>query len=92
MFFNDSRMHNNNFGNAILEGIMFQFILVGSLVIVSVLIADLSLFFDSLLFVVFVIGLNRIDDGVDVFGANIGIQFEYTEDTHGSYQVDPRFH
>ena len=44
--------------NAILEGIMFQFILVGSLVIVSVLIADLTLFLDSFLFVAFVMLLS----------------------------------
>ena len=44
--------------NAVLEGIMFQFILVGSVVIVSVLIADLSLFFDSILFVAFVMLLS----------------------------------
>ena len=48
------------YGNAILEGIMFQFILVGSLVIVSVLIADLSLFFEASLFVVFVMILSFI--------------------------------
>jgi hypothetical protein len=46
--------------NAVLEGIMFQFILVGSLVIVSVAIADLSLFFDSLLFVLFVMLLSFV--------------------------------
>ena len=37
---------------------MFQFILVGSLVIVSVLIADLTLFLDSFLFVAFVMLLS----------------------------------
>jgi hypothetical protein len=46
--------------NAVLEGIVFQFILVGSLVIVSVLIADLSLFIDSFLFVAFVMLLSFI--------------------------------
>jgi hypothetical protein len=49
-----------SYGNAILEGIAFQFILVGSLVIVSVLIADLSLLFDSFLFVLFVMILSFI--------------------------------
>ncbi len=46
--------------NAVLEGILFQFILVGSLVIGSVLIADLSLFTDSILFVIFVMMLSFI--------------------------------
>ncbi|MHA2222279.1 MAG: hypothetical protein ACXAAO_09520 [Candidatus Thorarchaeota archaeon] len=46
--------------NAVLEGILFQFILVGSLVIVSVLIADLALFMNSILFVVFVMLLSFI--------------------------------
>ncbi len=46
--------------NAVLEGILFQFILVGSLVIVSVIIADLTLFLDSLLFVAFVMILSFI--------------------------------
>jgi hypothetical protein len=46
------------YGNAIVEGIAFQFILVGSLIIVSVLIADLSLLMDSFLFVVFVMILS----------------------------------
>jgi hypothetical protein len=46
--------------NVILEGIAFQFILVGSLVIASVLIADLALLLDSLLFVVFVMLLSFV--------------------------------
>jgi hypothetical protein len=46
--------------NALLEGILFQFILVGSLVIVSVLIANLTLFVDSFLFVAFVMILSFI--------------------------------
>lgn len=47
-------------GNAVMEGIAFQFILVGSLVIVSVVIADLALFMDSILFVAFVMILSFI--------------------------------
>ncbi|MFX1482243.1 MAG: hypothetical protein ACFFCP_03535 [Promethearchaeota archaeon] len=46
--------------NAVLEGISFQFILVGSLVVVSVLIADLALFMSSLIFVVFVMVLSFV--------------------------------
>jgi hypothetical protein len=46
--------------NAVLEGILFQFILVGSLVVVSVIIADLTLFMNSILFVVFVMILSFI--------------------------------
>lgn len=48
------------FVNAFLEGVLFQFILVASLVIVSIFIADLSLFVDSILFVAFVMILSFI--------------------------------
>ncbi len=46
------------FVNALLEGILFQFILVASIVIVSIFIADLSLFMDSILLVAFVMILS----------------------------------
>ncbi|MFW9792690.1 MAG: hypothetical protein ACFFEE_00180 [Candidatus Thorarchaeota archaeon] len=46
--------------NAIMEGILFQVILVCSLVIVSVLIADLTVFMDSIILVVFVMILSFI--------------------------------
>ncbi|MFW9808058.1 MAG: hypothetical protein ACFFE6_01650 [Candidatus Thorarchaeota archaeon] len=49
-----------HFVNAVLEGILFQFILVGSLVVVSILLADIKLFMDSILFVVFVMVLSFI--------------------------------
>jgi len=49
-----------SFVNALVEGILFQFILVTSLVLVSIFIADLSLFVDSILFVAFVMILSFI--------------------------------
>ncbi len=48
------------FMNAVVEGILFQFILVGSLMVVSIFIADLSLFMDSILFVAFVMILSFV--------------------------------
>ncbi len=48
------------FMNAVVEGILFQFILVGSLMVVSIFIADLSLFLDSILFVAFVMILSFV--------------------------------
>ncbi len=49
-----------HYANSVFEGILFEIILVGSLVAVSVIIADLALFMDSILFVVFVMILSFI--------------------------------